>query len=744
MTRSSEFPPSVVAAAALPPQYPIPATDDEIDYSDIEARFAVKEGNKFDTVIIIDGAPIVDASKQKRLEDHMKNKFKNIGTIKELVMPFDPKTERSQGFLFMEFERPEEAALAVKYGDGLALDTKHTLSVNLFEDYEKIMKIPDTFVEPVIAPFEEKPHLRSWLIDDKARDQWVLMKGEDVGIYWNNKSEQPDLVHSRASWSDTYVAWSPLGTYLATFHKQGVALWGGPGFEKIVRFPHPSVKLIDFSPDEKYIVTWSHDPILTESGEQHHIVVWDVLTGLKLRSFPVDTAAMQSSESKGGPGSTVKIEWPFFKWSHDSKYVARMTPGPEGMISVYETPKMGLLDKKSIKIENIKGFEWSPTENVLSYWTPEPEVGNIPARVTLMKVPSREILRTKNLFNVTGATLHWQSDGKFLLVKVERAKTKKQTVSNLEIFRVKEKDVPVDVLDLKANETVVNVFWEPKGDKFAIITAEGGVAGKFYVHFYEMNGPVAAAAAGAGGKKKSDKGVGVEGASSEVGGAKLLRTLERKGINQVVWSPKGRIAVLAGVRAFQGDLEFWDVEDMILLGSGEHYMCTDVEWDPSGRYLTSSVSWWRVQTDPGFYMWSCTGQQLTKQGVTQFKQFLWRPRPPTPLSVEEQKKIKKNLKEFSKEFDEVDAKHSNRAQREVIEKRERLWSEWVSYRRRCEDDWKKEKGERIKIVGYDMEDEGKKGIQVVEELVDEVIDEVEEILESVDEEFDEDEDYGDE
>jgi translation initiation factor 3 subunit B len=81
-----------------------------------------------------------------------------------------------------------------------------------------------------------------------------------------------------------------------------------------------------------------------------------------------------------------------------------MTPGKEGVISVYETPGMGLLDKKSIKIENLKSFEWSPTENILSYWTSEPEVGNIPARVTLLRIPNREIVRTKNLFNVVNVS----------------------------------------------------------------------------------------------------------------------------------------------------------------------------------------------------------------------------------------------------------------------------------------------------------------------------------------------------
>lgn len=34
------------------------------------------------------------------------------------------------------------------------------------------------------------------------------------------------------------VRWSPLGHFLATYHKQGVALWAGPEFQKKIRFAH--------------------------------------------------------------------------------------------------------------------------------------------------------------------------------------------------------------------------------------------------------------------------------------------------------------------------------------------------------------------------------------------------------------------------------------------------------------------------------------------------------------------------
>ena len=49
--------------------------------------------------------------------------------------------------------------------------------------------------------------------------------------------------------------------------------------------------------------------------------------------------------------------------------------------------------------------------------------------------------------------LFWQNQGDYLCVKVDRharkAKSKKATFCNLELFRVREKDFPVEVIEHK-------------------------------------------------------------------------------------------------------------------------------------------------------------------------------------------------------------------------------------------------------------------------------------------------------
>ena len=49
-----------------------------------------------------------------------------------------------------------------------------------------------------------------------------------------------------------------------------------------------------------------------------------------------------------------------------------------------------------LQVRGIQQFAWSPRKNIIAYFTPE--MGESPAKVTLMTIPGREIIRQKNLF----------------------------------------------------------------------------------------------------------------------------------------------------------------------------------------------------------------------------------------------------------------------------------------------------------------------------------------------------------
>ncbi|TFK30543.1 translation initiation factor eIF-3b, partial [Coprinopsis marcescibilis] len=720
---------------------------DDIDFSDIEEKYQVDFDDSLDNTIVVDGVPIIDRSKAEKLLAKFSKEFSRKGiSVKadDIVLPWDEKTGKSKGYAFVELRNVDEANAAIAAMDNHPFDSKHTFRVNKFTDVERFANLDEEYVEPEEEEYVPREHLRAWLADPHGRDQYVTYRGDEVNIHWHGKPSQCEVAH-KPDWKDfLYVAWSPLGTYIATLHRQGVRLWGGASWKATQRFAHPMVKLIDFSPCENYLVTWSNEPIVVPDGapqgpqyfspddEGNNLAVWDIKSGDLLRTF--------STQHEGETATKKQMPWPVLKWSPDDKYVGRMTPGQ--MISVHELPSMYLHGKKSIKIEGVVDFEWCPQgdkdkedaekdvqsggktkkarENMLVYWTPE--VANQPARVTLINFPTRAILRQKNLFNVTECKLYWQNQGDFLCVKVDRhTKTKKSIFCNLEIFRLREKDYPVEVVELK--DTVLDFSWEPKGERFAIVSSSDpnlgnpgpGITIKTDVSFYQLD------------RAKND--------------FKLLRALPGRTSNAIRWSPRGRHVVLATVgSSTKSELEFWDLDFSIddtskkdssssdwganiqLLGTADHYGVTDVEWDPSGRYLATSASAWTHTLENGYAVWDFRGQELEKHILDRFKQFIWRPRPVSLLTKDQQKLIRRNLKEFSRAFDEEDAAEESNVSAELIAQRKRLVDEWNAWRAQR----KKDLGDqRSKTESKTAKDEEKEEIEV---WIDELVEQVEEIV----------------
>lgn len=131
----------------------------------------------------------------------------------------------------------------------------------------------------------------------------------------------------------------------------------------------------------------------------------------------------------------------------------------------------------------------------------------------------------------------------------------------------------------------------------------------------------------------------------------------------------------------------------------------------------------RAQMEPGFAIWDFKGEPIQEAKVDRFKQLLWRPRPPTLLSREQQRKVRKNLREYARAFDEQDELEAANENSELVERRTRLLDEWNAWRRECveaSERRRKELGREpkkalVKAAEAQEEDE------VVEEWVEEVI-----------------------
>ncbi|MED6173881.1 Eukaryotic translation initiation factor 3 subunit B [Stylosanthes scabra] len=604
-------------------------SDDEDVYEEDNPEFDSGFGN----IIVVDNVPVVPMEKFEKLETVIRKIYSQVGDIKEngLWMPLSSDSTKTLGYCFIEFNTPQEAELAKKETQGYKLDRSHIFSVTMFDEFDKFMKLPDQWAPPESKPYAPGENLQNWLTDAKARDQFVIRAGSDTEVLWNDARHlKPDPVYKRS----------------------GAQVWGGAtAFDRLMRYAHPQVKLIDLSPGEKYLVTYSsHEPSNPRDVNRVVVNIFNVRTGKVMRDFK----GIADDFTVGGAGGVTGVSWPVFKWSGgtDDKYFARMG---KNVLSVYETETFSLVDKKSLKVENIMDFSWSPTDPIIALYVPEMGGGNQPARVSLIQIPGKEELRQKNLFSVSDCKMYWQSNGDYLAVNVDRyTKTKKSTYTGFELFHIKERDIPIEVLELEnKNDKIIAFAWEPKGHRFAIIHGDNP---KPDVSIYSMR------------------------TAQNTGRVSKLTTLKGKQANALYWSPTGRFIVLAGLKGLNGQLEFYNVDELETMATAEHFMATDVEWDPTGRYVATSVTSVH-EMENGFNIWSFNGKHLYRVLKDHFFQFLWRPRPPSFLSAEKEEEIAKNLKKYSKKYEAEDQDVSALLSEQERERRRKLkeeWDKWVS------------------------------------------------------------------
>lgn len=75
------------------------------------------------------------------------------------------------------------------------LDMFHILQVNMLDDFDKYMQVPDEWTPDEIKPYTPRPNLHKWLSDEKARDQLVIRAGTSTAVYW--KDVVPELVYQK-------------------------------------------------------------------------------------------------------------------------------------------------------------------------------------------------------------------------------------------------------------------------------------------------------------------------------------------------------------------------------------------------------------------------------------------------------------------------------------------------------------------------------------------------------------------
>jgi translation initiation factor 3 subunit B len=574
--------------------------------------------------VLIDNLPIVPQQKFERLKAALRRVLAIHGVVKELELLTNDCQSQTLGQAFVEFESKEAVILCLS--TGVKLDSNTPLRVNPLSDFAKYANIPDICPCLPRTVHQSLANDRSWLID--GRDQFAIRCGNETKIYWHDSTSQDfarELVYDGERervngkiWTDKSITWSPQGTYFVTFHDQGCAFWAGEQFEKVGKVTHTGASLICFDNNEKYCYTMD---------SRRNAKVWRVSDCVMLREFQ----------------GVNKLSWNF-----DGSWLVVLRD--EIKISVYELPLVTLLDKKSLIVPELSDVSWHPTKNVIFYASCD-DHGNA-GQLSLIEIPSKKILRKKNMCSIETFTSYWQSDGRFLCVHARNS-----SHEYLMFFELMEKDVPVEVM--KLTHRLSNFQWEPHTNRFAIALIVAGT--KMDIQVFEKS-------------KKCDP----------------VYTYHKRQVSELCWSPSGDFLVFVFMEKGATVLEFVCLSCTDFNVVKKHDNCNFVEWDPSGRYLLSAAlqpfgsdedELWNA----GYRIWLPNGEMIVNSRTPLSYQICWRSRPKTILGEARQKQLAlmSIQDEYFQQFADADERIRKAKMTSIEQERSQLKAEWKAYRKQC-------------------------------------------------------------
>ena len=276
------------------------------------------------------------------------------------------------------------------------------------------------------------------------------------------------------------------------------------------------------------------------------------------------------------------------------------------------------------------------------------------------------IIREKNTFNVENVDLYFQSNVDYLAAVMVIRVTKKTTAYVLHIFRLKQPEIPIDIVEFPITEHILKFQWEPNGKYFAIIHTNDVLMVENSITFYKVT------------NKKI---------------VKVITLTDRK-LNSIFFAPNGQYCVLAGINTpYNGQLEFYDVYNKTTLCQTDHYQCNNIQWDPSSRYVTSSIhetimmrggEKYQYTFDNGYQIFTFQGDILTHQKIESLYQFNWRPRNQNIEFVpnHEMYQIKDNLRSlgYYQKYEAEDAKIKESQISIAAKKKQTLKEQWKQLR----------------------------------------------------------------
>lgn len=641
--------------------------------------------------------------KAKVIQKHLDNIGVSWESVRDFYMPVEgheghisepddlPAKGKTIGMFFIEFCDEDTASDVFRKLNGEDITKKHKWHIVRFADWQTAETNPTEFVPPSLDDFKSSNSARAWLEDPQGRDQFMVRyrEGDEhkCAVYWcdhrrGGAVKDTDFSGTmKRSVLTTYEAeWSPLGSYILTRHSQGMrSLVQNRTGEWIEdqKFEHAVVDFWDFSPQEKYLVTYSSE----EDEDNSNVIFWNIETGEEIRPFD----ATQSRK--------FGIQWPFFKWSFDDKYFAWMQSTkvkkrviPEDLsladadkIVIYSTETFRRVGGSSCECKNVKVMDFCPTKHLLVHVTAGTE--DKPTNINILTVPEKELKVSYPQVSVHRVNLFWHTSGDYLCAAIIKRKKRKKKKSgqrsaepdafSLCIFFTAHKNFPRQTIDL-GKESVRHVTWEPTDPKICVLQEHAGNLFQITVYEfgYDKTNPIRH-------RLFNDPDIKIPKFSN---------------VAYISWSPMGRYMCL---HHNNGNRTFFDSQKLKRVRGKdkvkEHDSAENLTWSPCGRFVVSTVFSPLSQdndgagaTDNAWVMYNFQGDDIAKQTYKGTKgsskclySFDWRPRPPSLLNNKQKADIQRRLRDdYWDEFEEVDKQIRAEGISEEIRRMLELESEW--------------------------------------------------------------------
>ena len=668
--------------------------------------------NRF--LVVDDLPPGITAAKQGTFLKLFQSKLPDIiGHDPVSVELVGDAKDESFTSAFIEMKTAAQADTAVEKLNGFAFTKACKFSAFAWSEFDTVLQTSDTDkkhkasassaksgdddanAEDGSAADAVRDMTNSFLIDDKVRPQLIIKSGRELDVTYSflNTTGVParlDQIRTtknnfeKCPWAEVdktkgklqkplpgqkpFPMWTPKGTYLVSQHPDELKFWGGVSMQCCaqVKVPIQHFQELTISSTETFC-------IVKARGD---VYFWNIVEGRMIRKFDSARAALAGAAGATGDAAANNAaadeENTSYQYNADDTIVGSLvrTAAKQG-ISMYDAKSMKLIvaaDSQSRftqEIPDVQSFSFNPANpKMYAYVVREPKLGGVTGTEDDIQAPSTwrihidavavsaelapafTSLCRRQWTNLLNINILWHPNGEFLAAKLTKSQPNGKQYVDYCIFRTASNTVSAELFDPQGEAR--RFVFQPSASRFALLVVpskQTSLMKRQYLQFFHV-----------------EKGSGV----------KKVSEFECEA-SKVVFAPKGSRCVAV-------DLEKSNIEFFGCLGSGPfaptlatqkvehiteknsdngvpnvHKLPTEIEWDPTGRFLAVVTSALQVEAEANqqLTIWNANGRIIMHEKMSKLSHATFRPFPKSLLTEQQLTAVKNSLPKKTVEYDAI-------------------------------------------------------------------------------------------